>query len=40
VVFARNTVAAIQAQNPFARRDRTAGKRAGTRHGVLMINSK
>jgi hypothetical protein len=34
VVFARNTVAAVQAQNPFARSDRTAGKRAGARSGA------
>ena len=34
VVFARNTVAAVQAQNPFARSDRTAGKRTGARSGA------
>jgi hypothetical protein len=34
VVFARNTVAVVQAQNPFARSDRTAGKRAGVCSGA------
>ena len=34
VVFARNTVAAFQAQNPFARSNRTAGKPAVARPGA------